>query len=64
MAPRSVRQAAWYTKAHPTFADALAAVRRQLWLALYSCTSEAEHEIQKPQHMVLEQLAETLCYAQ
>jgi len=64
IAPLSVRQAAWYTKAHPTFADALAAVRRQLWMAIYSCTSEAEHDIQKLQHHVLEQLAETLCYAQ
>src|SRR5207247_3016723 len=27
----AVRQAAWYRKATPTFADALAAVRRQLW---------------------------------
>jgi hypothetical protein len=27
---RAVRQAAWYHKAHPTFADALALVRREL----------------------------------
>ncbi len=63
MSPLSVRQAAWYTKAHPTFADALAAVRRQLWMAIYSCMSDAEDDPQKLQHMVLEQLTETLCYA-
>ena len=58
-----VRQAAWYTKAHPTFADALAAVRRQLWMTLHSCMSDAEDDRQKLQHMVLERLTETLCYA-
>ncbi len=63
MSPLSVRQAAWYTKAHPTFADALAAVRRQRWMAIYSCMSDAEDDTQKLQHMVLEQLTETLCYA-
>ncbi len=26
-----VRKAAWYDKAHPTFSDALALVRRKLW---------------------------------
>ena len=26
-----VRRAAWYHKAHPTFADALALVRKELW---------------------------------
>ncbi len=25
------RQAGWYHKAHPTFADALALVRKELW---------------------------------
>lgn len=27
----AVRQAAWYHKAQPTFADALALVRKELW---------------------------------
>jgi hypothetical protein len=57
------RQAAWYTKAHPTFADPLAAVRRQLWVAIHSCMSDAEDHMQKLQHVVLERLTETLCYA-
>lgn len=58
-----VRQAAWYTKAQPTFADALAAVRRELWMTLYSCILDGEQDIQKLQQRVLEQLTETLCYA-
>lgn len=63
MSPLTVRQAAWYTKAHPTFADALAAVRRQLWTAICSCMSDAQDDTEKLQCMVLEQLTETLCYA-
>ena len=34
--PFPVRQAAWYTKAFPTFADALAFVREQLWSVTFS----------------------------
>lgn len=58
-----VRQAAWYVKAQPTFADALAAVRRQLWAGIISCTSTTPSNMQKLQYAVLEQFAETLCYA-
>jgi hypothetical protein len=59
----SMRQAAWYTKAQPTFADALAAVRRQLWMAVHSCMLDTEGDIEKLQQLVLEQVTETLCYA-
>jgi len=62
VAPLSVRQAAWYTKSQPTFADALAAVRRQLWTAIHSCMLPTEGDIQKLQQRVLEQVTETLCY--
>jgi hypothetical protein len=58
-----IRQAAWYVKEHPTFSDALAAVRRQLWTVILSHTSPATGDVQKLQQAVLEQLAETLCYA-
>lgn len=59
----SIRQAAWYSKAQPTFADALAAVRRQVWASLSSSISGAHSDTQKLQYAVLEQLTETLCYA-
>lgn len=58
-----VRQAAWYPKAHPTFADALASVRRQVWMTIYSSMSASDGDMQKLQQRVLEQLTETLCYA-
>jgi hypothetical protein len=58
-----VRQAAWYVKAQPTFADALAAVRRQLWMVVLFHTSSAMGDVQKLQQDVLEHVAETLCYA-
>jgi hypothetical protein len=61
--PLAVRQAAWSTKAQPTFADALAAVRREGWRARSSCIYTTPTDIQKLQHEVLEQLTETLCYA-
>ncbi len=58
-----VRQAAWYVKAYPTFADALASVRWQLWHAVSSCMCAATPDIQKLQQDMLERFAETLCYA-
>jgi DDE superfamily endonuclease len=58
-----VRQAAWYRKATPTFSDALAAVRRQLWRHRYSCSSPEKGEGQKPTAAWLECVTETLCYA-
>jgi DDE superfamily endonuclease len=57
------RQAAWYPKAEPTFADALAAVRRHLWASRNRdhSTSEAEHAlIPGPWR---EALYEAACYA-
>jgi hypothetical protein len=36
--PLPVRQAAWYVKERPTFADAIAAVRRELWEYALFCT--------------------------
>jgi len=44
-------------------ADALAAVRRQVWGAAGSCSSPAPTDVQKLQHSILEHLIETLRYA-
>ncbi len=57
------RQAAWYAKVHPTFADALASVRRQLWHVVSSCMCHSATDMQKCQQHLLEQFAEALCYA-
>jgi hypothetical protein len=58
-----VRQAAWYVKRLPTFADALAAVRRRLWREAGFRTSSSETDSVKVDRALLERLTETLCYA-
>jgi hypothetical protein len=58
-----IRQAAWYRKRTPTFSDALAAVRRQLWEHTLSSTSPEKAEGEKRTEAWLESLTETLCYA-
>jgi hypothetical protein len=58
-----VRQAAWYPKPLPTFADALALVRRQLWEHTLFCTSPAADDIIKVPRAVMERLTDALCYA-
>jgi hypothetical protein len=59
----SVRQAAWYRKKRPTFSDALAAVRRELWECALFTTCTPKSDIQKLQQALLERFADTLCYA-
>ncbi len=59
----SVRQAGWYIKAHPTFADALAHLRRLLWRQMGLCLSVCEVETRKPTDALLAHLSELLCYA-
>jgi hypothetical protein len=56
------RRSAWYEKARPTFADALAQVRRALWRQLGFCLSETGIEKQKPARILFEHFAELLAY--
>jgi hypothetical protein len=58
-----VRQAAWYRKEHPTFADALAAVRRDLWQHVTFPTSVADSDCVKVPRALVERFTETLAYA-
>jgi hypothetical protein len=58
-----VRQAAWYRKKRPTFSDAIAAVRRELWEAVAFTTWRPNSDIQKLQQALMERFADTLCYA-
>ena len=63
--PETVRRAAWYDKEHPTFSDALALVRRELW-AQQEATfrgSAQETETVKVPRKFIERLTDTLCYA-
>jgi hypothetical protein len=61
--PVRVRQAAWYPKAQPTFADALALIRRELWAQAAFPLSVSEPDMVKVPRRFVERLIETLCYA-
>jgi hypothetical protein len=58
-----VRTAAWYAKVRPTFSDALAIVRRELWSSCHFPMSESHAEIVKIPRSILERLTDTVCYA-
>ena len=58
----AIRQAAWYRKQDPTFADALALVRRELWRHQAFPTSPGTAEMVKVPRAVVERLTDTLCY--
>jgi hypothetical protein len=57
------RQAAWYHKSNPTFADALALVRKELWAQGTFCGSSWETDTVKVPRVFMERLTETVCYA-
>jgi hypothetical protein len=57
-----VRQATWYPKREPTFADALALVRRDIWQHHAFSTSPCAGEVVKVPRSILERLTQTLCY--
>lgn len=58
-----IRGAAWYPKPRPTFADALASVRRELWAHEAFCTSACDQEIVEVPRAFIERLEDALCYA-
>jgi hypothetical protein len=58
-----VRSTAWYRKTRPTFADAIALVRRQLWDHLHFSTSPQETDMVKLPRELFERFTEALCYA-
>lgn len=58
-----VQRAAWYPKPRPTFVDALASVRRELWAHEGFRTSAGDQEIVEVPRAFLDHLADTLCYA-
>src|SRR6185312_1398429 len=60
---QTVATAAWYRKRHPTFADTLAAVRRQFWCEQGLFTSHPAAEEQKSQPALHNAIAHAICYA-
>ena len=62
--PVVARQSAWYTKALPTFSDALALVRQHLWISLPTFqTSGLPPDVANVPRPFFVSLVETLCYA-
>lgn len=61
-----VRGAAWYDKRDPTFSDALAVVRKELWAAERHqsfCWSSAQNETVEVPREFMERLTDAVCYA-
>ena len=59
----SVRSTAWYRKTRPTFSDAIALVRRQLWEHLHFSTSQQETDMIKIPRALFERFIDAVCYA-
>jgi hypothetical protein len=58
------RRVAWYHKSYPTFADALALVRKELWAQEETFGgSVADAEAVKVPRALMERLTDALCYA-
>ena len=58
-----VRGAAWYDKQRPTFSDALALVRKELWAREATfCRSLAETDAVKVPRALIERLTDAVCY--
>jgi hypothetical protein len=58
-----IRQAVWYRKVQPTFADAIAVVRQHLWTSSHFSMSPAKADRVEIPSALLNRLTETLCYA-
>ncbi len=61
----AVRRAAWYDKEHPTFSDALALIRKQLWVQEEAtfCGSYRQTDTLKVPREFVERLTDAVCYA-
>ncbi len=61
--PLPARQAAWYPKAAPTFADTLALVRQHLWPVTISYLSPPEPDMVQIPRVLFERLTDTMAFA-
>jgi len=58
-----VRRAAWYEKQRPTFSDALALVRKELWAQEATfCGSHVETDTLKVPRVLVQRLTDAVCY--
>jgi Transposase DDE domain len=61
---QAVRKAAWYRKSRPTFTDALAVVRKELWAPEQTfCGSPSATDTVKVPRAFVERLTDAVCYA-
>jgi len=58
-----IRQASWYAKSLPTFSDAIALVRSQIWTHWGFCMSPPDPDIQNPVPNLFQRLFEAVCYS-
>ena len=58
-----IRQTAWYVKPTPTFSDALAIVRQQIWHAQYFSISSPKGDIRKIPLSAFQPWLDALCYS-
>jgi hypothetical protein len=58
-----IRTAAWYVKTQPTFSDAIALIRRQLWSPCHFSTSGQPGDVIKIPGSLFERLTDAVCYA-
>ena len=58
-----VRSAAWYRKTRPTFAHALAWVRRQVWDHRHFSMSQQETDMIQIPRALFERFIDAVCYA-
>ena len=61
--PFPVRQAAWYHKAEPTYADAIALVRHHLWTSMKFTNSATPQAVHLIPSALFEGLLDAVCYA-
>jgi DDE superfamily endonuclease len=61
--PFPVRQAAWYTKALPTFSDTLAFVRQHLWPSTFFSVSSREGDTVQIPRVLFDHFVDTLAFA-
>ena len=59
----TVRRSAWYAKEHPTFADALALVREELWAMEDLRGSPSGTDTVEIPRALMERLTDAVCYA-
>jgi hypothetical protein len=60
--PARPRRAAWYSKPHLTFGDALAAVRHRLWTSAAFSSSTGYADMTKVPRALLDRLTEAACF--